>query len=155
MPINESFSLHSLWTQIVGSWVHTTKFHCHCSSLASTPDKDLDSATFQPSSSLSDDIMQSQFHVGETLLYSSEGRSSYVKVKEIFFDDNNQLTFRVTTTAGDDVFAIKEQLRDPQMPDIAFIPSPVPEMRDSASLLDDSQLEQLANPVKLLPLQEE
>ncbi len=41
------------------------------------------------------------------------------------------------------------------MPDIAFIPSTVPELLETTTLLDNSQLDKLANPVWLLPLQEE
>ncbi len=84
MPINEGFSLHSLWTWIVGRRVNTSKLHCHCSALASISDVELSNSTFELSSDTATNIAQSLFHVGETLVYSSNGWTSYVKWKRSF-----------------------------------------------------------------------
>ncbi len=67
---------------------------------------------------------------------------------------SNQLTSQVTTTAGNEILAFKEQLKDPQSPDIAFILSSVPEFKKSATCLDESDRAKIANPAQL-SLQEE
>ncbi len=129
--------------------------HCHCSSLAIIPDIELDSSTFNQSSASDNDIAKSMFHVGETLVYSSTGRTSYVKVKEIFLNEDNQLTCKVVSASGDELTATQEQLRDPNLPDIAHIPSNIPDYKELATTISDDQLKAIANPVQLSPLQEE
>ena len=51
------------------------------------------------------------FHVGETLLYSNAGHTTYVKVEEIFLDDDDAF-FRigVRTKSEELIEATKESL---------------------------------------------
>jgi len=96
------------------------------------------------------------FHIGETLLYTNAGHTSYVRVEEIFLDDNAVLRSRVRTTTNDELIeTMKESLRSPTAPDIGWIPTSVPEKKDAASMLSDEELAKISDPVTLTPLEEE
>ena len=87
-------------------------------------------------------------HVGETLLYTHRGHTTYVKVKEAFLGADNKLQSRVVTTAGDEIITTKESLRDPEISDIGWIPYSVPKVEDAASKLTDNEIESVLHPVK-------
>ncbi len=94
-------------------------------------------------------------HVGETLLYTHRGHTTYAKVKEVFLADDNKLQFKVVTTAGDEIITTRESLCDPEAPDIGWIPTTVPEVQNAAAKLTEEEIETVLHPVKLSPLQEE
>ena len=75
------------------------------------------------------------FHVGETLLYSNSVHTTYVKVEEMFLDDDAVFRFRVRTKSEELIEATKESLRFPDNPDIGCIPTTVPEETDADSNL--------------------
>ncbi len=95
------------------------------------------------------------FHKGETLLYSSAGHTSYVKVEDIFINDDGVLWFKVPTTSNKLIKTSRELLHNPSVPDIGFILLTGPKMQATAEEIPAEQLEEIANPVKLSPLQEE
>ncbi len=74
---------------------------------------------------------------------------------DIYLDNSNTVQFNAVTPLGYTIEAMKESLWCPENPDIAWIPSTVPEYRASAADLDEEQLQQIKSPVKLSPLQEE
>ncbi len=154
MLINDGFSLSSFWTRLLNRQFNTSKFHCHCSSLSSSPDKDLDASSMD-ASPLANELAKSLFHVGETLLYSKDGQSTYAKVIHLDLDDSGKFNIRICTAAGEEITTTRETLREPENPDIAFIPSTVPDYRKASTNLSDEQLESIRKPVKLSPLQEE
>ncbi len=153
MLINEGFTLSSLWSQIVGFCVAPTKNHCHCSLSQMIPDHDLHVIT--QDSEVLNEIASSRFHVGKTLLHSNSGRTSFVKVKEIFIGDNGILQFHVETSSNDIIVTTRESLRDPMTPDIGWIPSTVPDLHAASSQIPVEELEKIAKPVTLSPMQEE
>ena len=136
-----------MFSKLVGTKVCTKKkfFHCHASTLLPEDDG------LKRQSKLSADIL----HGGETLLYSNAGHTTYVKVEEIFLDDNAVLRFRVRTKSEELIEATKESLRSPDDPYIRWIPTTIPEKTDAASNLSEDYLDNLTNPVTLSPLQEE
>ena len=95
------------------------------------------------------------FHVGETLLYSNVGHTTYVKVEDIFLDNDVVLRFRVRTKNEELIEATKESLRAPDDPYTGWIPTTIPEKTDAASKLSEDELDNITNPVTLSPLQEE
>ena len=95
------------------------------------------------------------FHVDETLLYSNAGHTTYVKVEEIFLDDDVVLQIHVRTKSEELIEAKKESLRAPDDPDIGRTPTTIPEKPDTASKLSEYDLYKLTNQVTLYPLQEE
>ena len=145
--INEGFSLAGLYSRAVSFKVSLNKQHCHCHASTLIPD-DEDTSN---SVDLSSDI----FHVGETLLYTNAGHTTYVKVQRIFIDDDSVLRFECRTTSDDVIIATKESLRAPDSPDIGWIPTSVPEMKQASTELSEEEIAQISNPVKLSPLQEE
>ncbi len=156
MPINDGFGLSALWSRIVSQQVDLHKHHCHCSAASHFPTNDLLHPVIDSKvRALSTDLASELIHIGETLLYLKDGRQTYVKVEDAFLDEKNIMKYKVTTADGTSLETTRETLRDPTTPDIAWIPSSVPELRLSLDLLMDDQLHSIANPVKLLPLQEE
>ena len=95
------------------------------------------------------------FHVGETLLYTNKGHTTYVRVDKIVFDDDAVLRFHVRTNDEKLTTTTWESLRAPDAPDIGWIPSTVPGIREAVSNLSEREIKQLSNPVSLSPLQEE
>ena len=77
LPINEGFSIASLFSKMVGTKVCLAKQHCHCHNVHLIPDDNephLDNRGPAPPLELSDEM----FHVGETLLYLNAGQTAYV-----------------------------------------------------------------------------
>ena len=75
---------------MVGAKVFTTKQHCHCHASNLIPNDDEPKRNVKLSSDM--------FHVGETLLYTNVGQTSYVRIEEISLDEKDVLHFRVRTT---------------------------------------------------------
>jgi hypothetical protein len=148
LPINEGFNFAGLYSRAVRMVVRTDKQHCHCHLSHLIPD---DSQGVKPPIDLSSDMI----HVGETLLYTKDGHTTYVKVEKVFLDDDAVLRIRVRTMNGDLLDTTKESLRAPEDPDIGWIPASVPEKRDAASNLSDEEISRMTNPTTLSPLQEE
>ena len=123
------------------------KEHCHCHLSNLIPNDE----SAQPVLDLSDEI----FHPGETLLYSKEGRTVYVRVVSVHLGEDSVLRFKVKPSDGDLFFTTKEYLRDPESPDIGWIPTSLPEKKHAAADIPDEVLKEFSNPVKLTPLQEE
>ena len=123
------------------------KEHCHCHLSDLIPNDE----SAQPVLDLSDEI----FHPGETLLYSKEGRTVYVRVVSVHLGEDSVLRFKVKPSDGNIFFTTKEYLRDPESPDIGWIPTSLPEKKHAAADIPDEVLKEFSNPVKLTPLQEE
>ena len=70
LPINEGFTIASLFSKMVGIKVCLTKQHCHCHNVHLIPDDQ------EPATSL--ELSDQMFHVGETLLYLNAGHTAYV-----------------------------------------------------------------------------
>ena len=90
LPVNEGFSLAGMYTLMVGAKVFKTKQHCHCNDSNLIPNDDDPKINVKISSGI--------FHVGETLLYTNAGQTSYVRIEEIILDEKAVLQFRVSTT---------------------------------------------------------
>ena len=146
LPINEGFLIFSMFSKIVGTKVCTKKQFCHCHASTLLPEDD----GLKSQTKLSADMS----HVGERLLYSNAGHTIYVKVEEIFLDDDAVLQIHVRTKSEEIIEASKESLRAPDDPDIGWIPTTVTDKIDAASNLSEDDLYKLTNPVTLSPLQE-
>ena len=110
LPVNEGWNSFSLFSKLFGAKVCLEKQHCHCH----TSNLILDDETAQPVLDLSDDI----FHVGETLLYSKEGHTVYVRIEAIELGYDSVLRFKVKPSDGDSFMATREFLRNSETPDI-------------------------------------
>ena len=145
LPIMEGFLMASMFSKLFGTKVCTTKQFCHCHASTLLPQDD----GMKIQAKLNADML----HVGETLLYSNVGHTTYVKFEEIFLDNDAVLQFRVRTKSEELIEATKESLRAPDDPDIGWIPTTIPEKTDEASNLSEDDLGKLTNPVSLSPLQ--
>ena len=95
------------------------------------------------------------FHVGETLLYTNAGHTTYVRVEKIFLDDDAVLRSLVRTKDEEEIETTKESLRTPDAPDVGWIPATIPEKKEAADTMSEDDLAKLSNPVTLSPMQEE
>ncbi len=76
MPVNEGSTLHYNWTQIVGTRVSLSKYHCHANLWHFIPPDNIDQPlTTAPKD---DHFVTLQFHVWESLLYSNAGHVTIV-----------------------------------------------------------------------------
>ena len=87
---------------MVASKVCLTKQHCHCHNSHLIPD-DNDPVT-------SIELSEEMFHVGETLLYSNAGHTTYVRVKKIYLDKDATLRIQVQTKNKELIETTKESL---------------------------------------------
>ena len=147
LPINEGFTIASLFSKMVGMKVCLTKQHCHCHNVHLIPD-DREPV---PSLELSDQM----FHVGETLLYINSGQTAYVRVEKIYLDEDATLRIQVRSKNDELIETTKESLRSPSDPDIGWIPTSIPEKKATVSTLSDDDIKKISDPVTLSPLQEE
>ena len=135
-----------MYTRMVGTKVFTTKQHFHCNASNLIPNDDEPKRNVELSSDM--------FHVGETLLYTNSGKTSYVRIEEISINEKAVLQFRVRTTNDEVIETTKESLRSPDDPDIGWIPATLPEKKEAASNLTEKEIDDITNPVSLSPLQE-
>jgi hypothetical protein len=122
LPINEGFSLAARFTNAFATKVCREKTHCHCHLSQQIPEDDSEKQTLELSSNM--------FHVGETLLYTNEGHTTYVRVDKIFLDDDAVLRFHVHMKDENLITTTQEYLRAPDALDIGWIPSTVPDKRE-------------------------
>ena len=155
MSINEGFSLSRTYRAMVSKVVNTKVnplFSCHFTHLdceeGCACGHSHAHGTFK-------DLKTEVFEVGETLIYSKNGYTSFVKVKAIELDDNNVLQLRVVQQNNEELLTTKEFLRSPGNPDIGWIPTSVPEYASAANNLTDAEIEQIRSPAHLSPLQQE
>ena len=102
-----------------------------------------------------DDITSELFDIGETLFFTNNGWSGLVKVKYFSLDKTNVLRIIVTKSNGDDNITTKEHLSSPNNPDVGWIPSSVPEYKQSAKTLSEKYIEKITSPKHLSPLQQQ
>ena len=102
-----------------------------------------------------DDITSELFYIGETIFFTNNGWSGLVKVKSFSLDKTNVLRIIVTNSNGDDIIATKEHLRSPKNPDAGWIPSSVPEYKQSTKTLSEKDIEKITSPKHLSPLQQD
>ena len=76
-------------------------------------------------------------------------------MKSFSMDKTNVLRIIVTNSNGDDIITTKEHLRSPNNPDVGWIPSSVPEYKQSAKTLSEKDIEKITSPKHLSPLQQE
>ena len=147
LPINEGFSLMANFSRLFSRKVRLEKTHCHCHSSQLIPSVGDTKSKLE----LSDDM----FHVGETLLYTNAGHTTYVRIEKIFLDDDRVLRFVVRTRDDKKIETTKESLRAPDAPDIGWIPTTIPDKKEAATTLSEEDISRMTNPVTLSPLQEE
>mgnify|MGYP001046712641 CR=1 FL=1 len=150
LRVKEGFSTAKLYSKAVSFKVKLTKKYCHCHASHLIPDNEEHEE--QPHKI---DIDSDLFHVGETLLYTNTGHTTYVKVEKILLDDDCVLRFKCKTISDEEITTTKESLCAPDSPDIGWIPGNVPEKRQAATELDSNDFNKLSNPVQLSPMQEE
>ena len=88
-----------------------------------------------------DYVTSDLFDIGETLFFTNDGWSGLVKVKYFSLDETNVLRIVVTNSNGDDIITTKEHLRLPSNPDVGWIPSLVPEYKQSSKTLSEEDIE--------------
>ena len=93
-----------------------------------------------------DDITSELFDIGETLFFTNNGWSGLVKVKSFSLDKTNVLRIIVTNINGDDIITTKEHLCLPNNPDVGWIPSLVPEYKQSAKTISEKDIEKSRRP---------
>ena len=106
-------------------------------------------------SSSQDDIMSELFDIGETIFFTNDEWSGLVKVKSFSLDETNVLRIVVTNSNGDDIITTKEHLRLPRNPYLGWIPSSVPEYKQSAKTLSEEDIEKITSPKHFSLLQQE
>ena len=99
-----------LYSKAVSFKVSLPKNHCHCHLSNLIPDDEDQNNKVDLDSYL--------FHVGETLLYSNAGHTTYVKVEKIFMYTDSVLRFKCRTVNGEEITATRELLCTPESPDI-------------------------------------
>ena len=93
-----------------------------------------------------DDITSELFHIGKTLLFTNNGWPGLVKVKSFSLDKTNVLRIIVTNINGDDIITTKEHLCSLNNPDVGWIPSSVPEYKQSSKTLSEKDIEKSRRP---------
>ena len=88
---------------------------------------------------LSDDL----FHVGKTLLYTKDGNTTYARVEEVFLDEHGIMRFKMRTPSNEIIEATRESLRNPDAPDIGWIPTSIPDKTTASTTLSDEQLKSI------------
>ena len=154
LAINEGNVLFSWFTKMfsnrVDDTVHTSccftdaLFKNHC---CATIDK----------SNVSEDasFVESVIYPGENLIYKNQGRNATVKIISSKVGKDGILEYTVEFSSGEAEEVPREYLSRPETPDIASIPSTIPELREAAQQLQDTDLKSILNPKPLSPAEQE
>ena len=93
-----------------------------------------------------DDITSELFDIGETLFFKNNGLPGLVKVKYFSLDKTNVLRIIATNSNGDDIITTKEHLCLLNNADVGWLPSSVPEYKQSAKTLSEKYIEKSRRP---------
>ena len=93
-----------------------------------------------------DYITSELFDIGETIFFTNNGWSGLVKVKSFSLEKINVLRIIVTKSNVDDIITTKEHLSSPNNPDVGWIPSTVPESKQSAKTISEEDIEKSRRP---------
>ena len=154
LSINEGFSQSRVYRVLV-SKVINTDIHQEHSCCFTRLDDDDRSTCIKQAHSVCDNMTTELFDVGETVFFSKDGYSTFVKIKSFKLDDSNVLRFTVNASDGTEIVTTREHLRAPDNPDIGWIPKSVPEYKSAAHNLSDKEIEKIVSPIHLSPLQQE
>ena len=72
------------------------------------------------------------------------GPVTYIRVEKITLNPDSILWFNVKTYSGDEIETTREFLHDPKPPDIAWIPTPVPDKQKAAADIPDKVLKEIS-----------
>ncbi len=86
------------------------------------------------------------------LLYTNSGHTICQSRKD-FLDNDLVIRFKCRTVSDEDIATTKESLCAPDSPDVGWIPSNVPEMKQASSEFSDKVVADRSNHVQLSPLQ--
>ena len=156
ISINEGFALSTMFRALVSRVINTSnhsKYGCcyfkmndDANKNPSIHEHDKYSACCSHQSTFAsskDDITSELFDIGETLFFTNNGWSGMVKEKSFSLDKTNVLRIVLTNSNGDDITTTKEYLCLPSNPDVGWIPSFVPEYKQSAKTLSEEDINSL------------
>ena len=100
-------------------------------------------------------FVESIIYPGEDLIYKYQGQNAVVKVESSKVNDKGMLTYNVKFPSGESKEVTREFLSRPDNPDIAELPTSIPAMKEAVRQLNAEQIESLAKPVAMSPLEQE
>ena len=149
LPINEGFSVHSIFRGIVSRVINpsiSSENSCCLTCLDHDTLQQDNKAAWATSSDTSD-----IFEVGETLFYTKDGKSAIVKIVAVSLDDDHVLRFSVKDANGKIFEVTREHLRCPETPDIGWIPTSKSEYQQSSRELTDNDISKIVLPQHFHP----
>ena len=103
-----------------------------------------------------DDLfVKSVIYNGENMIYKNAGDNDLVKVLSNKLDGNGMLTYVIEHSKGEIEEVAREYLSRPDAPDVASIPTTIPQLREAARQLKDKELEDVLRPKILSPAEQE
>ena len=121
---------------------HDLDHHCHA-----TTDKESDNVASM--------FMESIIYNGEKLIYKNEGRNAIVKIIDSSVDSNGKLKYTVEFPSGESEQVTRENLARPDTPDIASIPTTIPDIQEAVQQLSDQDAESILRPNALSAAEQE
>ena len=154
LAINEGNTLFSMFTQMFSSKVDDsidptccfTNQHldCHCTASIDKDEASQDSL-----------FVESVIYPGENLIYKNEGHNAIIKVISHRLNEDGMLVYKVEFPSGESKEVPREFLTRPENPDIASIPSKLPEIKEAVRQLSEKDLESIVKPKPLSPAEQE
>ena len=89
------------------------------------------------------------------MIYKNEGDNAIVKKLSHKLDMDGMLTYQIEFPSGDLKEIPREFLSRPSNPDVADIPSTIPQVQKTIRQLSDELIRKLANPTALTPAEQE
>lgn len=100
-------------------------------------------------------FVKSIIYNGENMIYKNEGHNDLVKVIANKVGEDGMLRYTIEFSSGEHDDVPREFLNRPEIPDIASIPTTIPQIREVTRQLNDEELEFLLHPKSLSPAEQE
>ena len=100
-------------------------------------------------------FVESIIYNGENLIYKNGGHNDLVKVLSSKVDEDGMLRYAIEYSSGELDEVPREFLSRPDTPDIAYIPTTIPQLREATRQLKDDDLETILHPKPLSPAEQE
>jgi len=109
-------------------------------------------ATIDSKSKTDDSLfVESVIYPGEKLIYKNEGHNAIVKINTHRLDKDGMLVYDIEFPDGETQEVPREFLSRPDNPDIASLPTRLPELREAVRQLSTKDCEAIMNPKPLSP----
>ena len=99
-------------------------------------------------------VVESVIYNGENLIYKNQGHNAVIKIIYSGLNKDGMLEYTIEFATGAREKVLQEYLSRPENPDVASLPTTLPEVQEAAKQLSDKDLVSILKPRLLNPAEQ-